>query len=346
MQINNMFEKIGDKIESLKKEAIKGNKKTAIVFTVTTKYFPDKLKILPNRNTKNFICLQLRLNDDKIVKKLGKYVDGKVDVIFVDAENKSKNCKDVFKKFIAVVKTSKVYAIKGNDFSADSAFGIIATVLGPLTSKKICVIGAGNIGSKLALKLLECGANVYIINSTKKSSLKVVKAINTIKPRECPNKVLATTRNALPSKLDCVIGFTRGIPVIDDYIVLKVKKNGIILDGGSGTISYEGIKEARKKKLKVFKLDIRMGFNSYVDLMLGSEKLISKISGSRKMNRFNIVAGGFIGNEGDIVVDSITEPTKILGVLDGKGDFYSDYSAHKENIYQLNEYIKKRFEKL
>jgi len=207
--INTMFEKIGDRLESLRREAVKENKKIAIVITITTKYFPEKLKMLPHRYTKNFICLPLRLNEDKIVRKLGKFVDGKVNVIFVDAENKSKNCKDIFKKFMGVVKASKVYAIKGNDFSADSAFGIITTILGPLTSKKICVIGAGNIGSKLALKLLECGANVYIINSTKKSSSKVAIAINTIKPSECSSEAVASTRKNLPCKLDCIIGFTR-----------------------------------------------------------------------------------------------------------------------------------------
>ena len=48
-------------------------------------------------------------------------------------------------------------------------------------------------------------------------------------------------------------------------------------------------------------------------------ELASKIMGKRQINNVNIVAGGYIGKKGDIVVDSIDSPSRIIGVADGRG---------------------------
>jgi len=335
-----VFKQLAKEIQSVKKEAYRKNQKTAIAITVTTQYFHDKLKIFPNRYFENFICLPVGLRSDKIATKLTKFADGKVDVIFVDVENKIKSCKNIFEKILRVVKKSKVYAIKGNDFSADSAYAMLCSILDSLTRKKICIIGAGNIGSKVALKLLESGAKVFIINSNRRSSVRVANAINTLKPIECSDNVIAITKKELPQDMDCVIGFTRGIPVITKEIVLRVRKGGLILDGGAGTISLDGIQEAKKKRLRILKLDIRMGFASYANLMLNTEKLVSRISGIRKINNFSIVAGGVIGNKGDVVLDSLNKPKKILGVADGKGKLLANQRLYRNNVNLVKEILK------
>jgi hypothetical protein len=41
--------------------------------------------------------------------------------------------------------------------------------------------------------------------------------------------------------------------------------------------------------------------------------------GEHTMGGYSIVAGGVIGAAGDIVVDSISRPARILGVADGQG---------------------------
>jgi len=335
-----MITKLNNQVNLIKKEALARNLKTALSITVTTHPFKDKWKIFPYREFEKFLCLPIGVKSDIVAVELIKFSDGKFDVIFVDVENKLKSCKNLFKKAFSVVKKSKIYPVKGNDFSADAAFSIVYTQLGTLSGKKICVIGAGNIGSKVGLKLVESGAKVFIINSTQHSTNRVTNAINSLKPVECTYKAIATTKKDLPYGLDCVIGFTRGIPVISKDLVLLIRKNGFILDGGSGTISLDGIKEAKKKQVKVLRLDIRMGFASYVNLMINSEKLISKITGIKKITDFNIIAGGIIGNLGDIVVDDISKPKKIFGVSDGKGGLLDDQISHKKNVKIVHEIIK------
>jgi len=293
--------------------------KIALVLTITTHPFKEEIKIFPFRYVENFVCLPIGIKSNKSATKIVKEFDGKVDTFFVDIENKLSSCYNLFEIVKRTVKTSNVYPIKGNDFSADATFAIVNYFLSGIAGKKICVIGAGNIGSKVALKLLESGAIIYIINSTKKSTQKVVNAINIIKPKECPDRAKAISKKSIPQNLDCIIGFARGSSIITKSTISNVRKGGYVLDGGLETISLSGIKEAKKRKIFLQKIDIRMGFLSNALLMLNTEKLLVKIYGKKRVDDFHIVAGGYIGNKGDIVVDSITNPTKIIGTANGEG---------------------------
>ena len=334
-----VYKKLYQNLQLIKKEAVVKNYKTALVITVTTKPTDQSITLFPIRYLDDYVCLPIGIISDVIGKKLTKYFDGKVDAIFVDSENKILKCQNIFKKIFEVVNKSKIYAIKGNDFSADSAFSLISTLLKPVVGKRICIVGAGNIGGKLALKLIECGAKVFIINSTKKSTLKMTNAINVMKPKKCMQKVLPVRDKNFPKQLDCIIGFTRGNPAITKKMIEQVKNNGLVLDGGSGTISNDAIDESKRKKLKMMRLDVRLGFISQATLMINTEKFFIETYGIKKFSNFNIIAGGYFGDKGDIVVDNIKSPKKIIGVSDGKGGLLKSHTKFKHKIKKINDFI-------
>ena len=328
-----------DALKVLNKEK-KSSKKIAVVLTITTHPFKEKIKIFPYRFVENIVCLPIGIRNNKEAKQIVKELDGKIDTFFVDTENKLTNCYNLYEIVRKMIKKSSIYPIKGNDFTADSTFSIVNYYLSSIAGKKICIIGAGNIGSKVALKLLESGAKIYIINSSKKSTMKIINAINAIKPKECPDNAIGLSKKSIPAKLDCVIGFARGIPVITKSIVSKVKNGGFVFDGGLGTISPSGICEARKRKISLQKIDIRMGFFSNVMLMINTEKLLGKIYGKKNIKNFDIVAGGYIGKKGDVVVDSITNPKQIIGIADGKGSLM-DSKQFRKNLELVKKLLKK-----
>ena len=143
-------------------------------------------------------------------------------------------------------------------------------------------------------------------------------------------------------KMDCIGGFTRGIPVINKKIVRYLKKDGLIIDGGTDNISQDGIEEAKKRNLKIIKLDVRYGFESNFRLMRNTKNLKEEVSGRKKINGINMVAGGIIGNKGDIIVDNITFPKKILGIADGLGRFEKNIEDYSEIIKKAEKTIKKK----
>ncbi len=315
----------------LKKEASKMGFKTAMVITVTTQSPVTNVEFHPFRYFDKHVCLPIGIRNSSSGLKTAKFFDGKVDAIFVDAENKLYSCENVFDKILRAIKKTRVYPIKGNDFTADSAFSIISSTLKNMVRKKIIVIGAGNIGSKLALKLTECGSQVFIMNTTRLSSSLTANAINRLKPSECRSFAIPVTKGKIPKNLDCIVGFTRGVPVVTKEIVQNLKKNGLLLDGGTGTIAESGIIEARSRNVKILRLDIRVGFSHYAGMISDTENFIRNIVGKRKVNGLHIVAGGFIGERGDIIVDNIKKPTRIIGISNGKGGIQR-HTSSDENI--------------
>ena len=314
-----MINEIDKEIKEIKKDAKKSKKKSAIVITLTTQKSNWKIRIFPVRVIKNFLCLPIGIKNDSNAKEIIKKFDGIVDVFFIDAENKLAKCQNLIKTAQKIVKKSTIYPIKGNDFTADAAYATILEIFKNINGKNFCVVGAGNIGSKVALKLIEVGSNVFILNSNFNSSKLTAAAINTLKPKECIQSAIPISISKIPEKLDGILGFTNGIPVITSQHVNKIKSGGIIFDGGTGTVTEEAIRYAKKRKLKVLKLDIRIGFESNVVLIVNTRKFVSELIGIKKMNGFNIISGGYVGDYGDVIVDNFKKPKKILGIADGKG---------------------------
>ena len=138
-------------------------------------------------------------------------VDGKVDYIFVDAEKKlpllknpdytalklfnikqsdiviSKheygNISSICNNFI---KLSRLHLYKGNDLTVETTWTFLVNFFKELSGKKFVIVGTGNIGSKLALKLVESGANITLI--PKKNSKSIIKKL--IQTKRVRSKIL------------------------------------------------------------------------------------------------------------------------------------------------------------
>lgn len=293
--------------------------KTAIVLTITTHPSTEKARLLPLRHFEEYVCLPIAIRQGSTGLEIIEEFDGRVDAFFVDVENKLKGCRNLFSKIKGRNIKSDLFPVKGNDFTADASFATIHTLLGDVAGKKICIMGAGNIGAKLALKLVESGADVHVLNSTAGSSGRVAESINVLKPVDCQDEARPATRGSLCKGLDCIVGFTRGSPVIDAKIVGHMGRGGVVIDGGTGTISPSGLKKAREMGVRALRIDIRAGFAAGASLSVNTKELLGKACGTREVKNCRIVSGGYIGESGDVIVDDISRPRRIVGIADGRG---------------------------
>jgi len=276
--------------------------------------------------------------------EIAKAIDGIVDIIAADAEKKALKIPGVDLGNIAagveeVIKKSKYFSFKANDLTVEATDAFIAQLFYRLSGKKAVIIGCGNIGSKLSLKLVERGVEVVITRRDRTALMSIAEALNIIKPQETVAKVTYTTDNLIASVgADMLIGFTPGIPAITLGMVKAMKKDGVIIDGGKGCIFPDAIKYAEDIGIRVYRIDIRAGFEGALVTMLKTEQLIKSIMGRRALNGISIVAGGAIGRKGDIIVDDINNPTTIVGVADGQGDIIFDLTKNdKEKINKLKD---------
>ena len=192
-----------------------------------------------------------------------------------------------------------------------------------LGGKKILIVGSGNIGFKIGLKLTENGSEVYLNRKNEKKLNKIVQAINIVKPigTSSSAKKIVNFRKIL-NKMDILIGATSGSPVITKKDVLKFKKNLLILDIGKGIFFKDALKLAISNKYVLYRLDVTPAYNSYLENILSTKKLNFEDNVKIiKKKKFVMATKGILTEENTLIVDNLNKPKKLYGVSDGSGSF-------------------------
>lgn len=359
--MNNFFEQLKYNIQIMK------DLNTKSVFTIaTTSKQESKPYLTPVRESDFFVVCGCVIFEQSILLKIIEIIDGEVDYIFTDSEKKiplrvhndiDDIDEEVYKQtntcgFIETgnlskicfqkIKKSKIFEYKPNDITVNATWSFLSQRLKFLSSKKISILGSGNIGSKLALKLVECGSVVSIHRQNRYKGYSIAQGLNFIKPE---NTVSSITfhENILQTTFmsDVLIGSTNGVSVIDVEIVKSIKKDAIIVDLGKNTLTKEAIEYALFKNIEIYRTDVTSAFEGFIFEAIKMDKILHDSYGKKDLGYCTIVGGGYFGSSGDIVVDSILNPKRVFGIAAGDGTFKKEYSIEdKKKINQLEEEIK------
>ena len=324
-----------------KKLAKKKNKKLAFLIGNTVKIDKSNYYFTPPRVTDKLVAFGIIVFKESYAIDACRYLDGKVDIIFADAEKKISAKKNgapgnIERRVREEISKSQIYIYKGNDLTVDSVDLIIRQYftkdLRGVAGKKIGIIGAGNIGSKIGLYLTELGAKVYLNRRNKKKLTCIVSAINYLKPSNTKEKAIAADKVTASIKSDVLVGSSDGKPVINSKMVNLLKDNSIIIDAGKGTLTKEAIQKANTRKINIFRVDIFPSLEGLISKTFSMENQIRKLSKKIKIKDVNIFNTGKLGGYGDLIVDDIDKPEIVYGVCNGKGDFLRKISKKHKNL--------------
>lgn len=305
----------------------------------------------PIRNTSKLVAGSVLVCAVDEARDVACRVDGKIQYILVDTEKKigterygANDAGNIERAVREVVSRSTVLTYKGNDLTVEAIDGFLAQFVSErprgVGGKKVAIIGAGNLGSKLALKLVERGAHVTITRRNKEKLETIVNALNLIKPRETIAQVQGTIDSeAAAEGVDILIGMTDGVPVITASMIDRLSPNAMVMDGGKGCFFQDAIRRAEQRGLTILRVDMRAGFEGQVAMLLEMERILKHSLGRRALGGISIVSGGMFGRAGEIVVDSVSRPKMVYGVADGAGDFVrslsSDEMSRMEQVRKL-----------
>tara|TARA_B100000963_G_scaffold358210_1_gene382271 strand:- start:10189 stop:11277 length:1089 start_codon:yes stop_codon:yes gene_type:complete len=350
------FEKVLlSRISDLKKIAKKEKKLSGFMIGNTSKSEKNEFYFTPLRDTKSMVVSGIIVYSETYAKKAAKYLDGKVDYILVDAEKKIPPKKNgdpsnIERRVKEVLKKTPMWVYKGNDLTVDAVDIFLTNFLKKnlrgIGGKKILIIGAGNIGFKIALQLVERGAKVYLCaRNLKKLKLKV-DTLNSIKPIhtfEKVNKIELKNVKKIAHSLDIIIGATNGKPVIKKNMLIKLKKKTILIDLGKGTFFGDAVMYANDKNHKIYRVDISVALEGQINKFLMLKKNKSIVLEKKKLLGEKLVSSGLLGGYGDIIIDDIKAPKRVLGVSDGKGDFLRKLNFRQQkNVNKIISFLKKK----
>ena len=83
------------------------------------------------------------------------------------------------------------------------------------------------------------------------------------------------------------------------------------------------------------RLDMIAGLSGEIIAALETKELIENIAGRGEINGVTVVAGGLIGKKGDVVVDSISNPNRVIGIADGIGGLIKDVEELKKYLESI-----------
>ena len=333
------------------------SKLTGFCIGNTRKINDSGLYFSPLRRTSRLIAGSSIVYDVSQAVAVARAVDGMVDYVLVDTEKKISNelygldnVGNVERAVRETVKHSRVLTYKGNDLTVDSIENMIVQILSTyprgLSGKRAAIIGAGNLGSKLALKLVERGMDVSLIRRDRVKLKAIVTALNIIKPAETIANVTAGEDNLSTAQgADLLVGLTHGTPVITIAMIDALAHGAVLLDGGKGCCEPEAILRAQEKDIPVYRADIRPGFEGHMGMILETKRIVEYALGRTEFDAVPVVSGGLLARPNEVVVDSITDPHAVFGIANGLGDFVrvlDDNQAHRLQV--VHNYILRKCE--
>jgi 4-hydroxy-2-oxovalerate aldolase len=136
--------------------------------------------------------------------------------------------------------------------------------------------------------------------------------------------------STIPEKLDAVIALSPRKPIIDADRVQRLSEDTLLFDAGIGSLHPEAIIEAEKRGLRVVRIDFRPTIAAVARELIHMRGVVKNQMGRGTWDGVGVVAGGVIGNRGEIIVDNFSHPTRIIGVADGTGGIESIDESSKD----------------
>jgi hypothetical protein len=329
------------------KGALNSGRKTGFFIGSTRKYSPDSYQLTPIRQSSLLLAGSALVSSAEQAEQLTVLLDGRVDFIFVDSEKKipesawgsadAGNIEISVRKFC---KRSKIITYKANDLAVQAIDKFVAEMCNGFAKgiggTQVAILGLGNIGSKVALALVERGANVRCYRRNPIALEGIVAGLNAIKPSETLAKIMAC-RSALEATLgaDIVIGLTPGTPVVTKEVVSGMRAGGFVLDGGRGTVSEEAIVLALERGIMAFRGDVQTVISGEIDNLLRVHTLVGGGFTRRTVGGLEIVSSGLLAKRGEVVVDNAERPRQIFGIADGAGDLLPGEKGQEQKYLEL-----------
>lgn len=270
----------------------------------------------------------------------------KFDKSFIEREAKSSiEYGNISAAVREIIDQDKVIEYKPNDITVEAIWTFLSIKLSKLSGKRIAIFGCGNIGFKLALKLVESGVDIALHRRNSKKGIIMANSINLVKPK---TTIASATYFSSPIEAsfnaDVLIGTANsGTPVISWEMIQAISSRGIVIDVGKGNIEKVAIQMASDKDIEVLRGDISASLYGFISHRQQMQYTIqNKIGRSEIQPGIKIVSGGIFGRSGEIVVDNYSSPGIIYGIADGYGRMKTTLNSEdKKNIKILKKSISK-----
>ena len=313
-------------------EGFDGNK--IVVLATTANKNNKNVHIGPLKSYSSDVAINLVFSNLKNLSEIINIFDGNIDLFAIDTEVKN-NINNFKMEATKYIKKSSLFYFKPNDYTLTAAEIFISHLTNHKLLSRTLICGLGNIGTKLALKLVEMGIIVEIIEKkNNEKAKKIAEVINLISSSQI--KIDVSDSNKSKKVLDIILFCNSAKYEIKKNIISRITSETIIIDIGMGVIGPKSKEIFINLGCSIYSLNTEPGFWGVYTTYNQFSKIFKGFGRKIINEKLVIVSIGVYGNKGDILVDNINEVTKVFGICNGEGSLMENEtklpSARKINL--------------
>ncbi|WP_421900069.1 hypothetical protein [Maridesulfovibrio sp.] len=260
--------------------------------------------------------------------------NGKVPSLLVDDDVIDFIPKPLSEVALQYAPDNQIYSYSDSSTWASSVVEMVIEKFGPVRDKKFILHGHGNVLQHAGWALSQFGSILYFIDPHEKEKASLWNICH-----KNDNHPQAPSPADQDTPVSALVSFARDTLQLKKEHILHWKPE-LVIDAGIGGISPAAIAEATMRNIPIIRPDMRASITAKLHALQGARNLIRTDMGRKQIEDIHIVGGGYLGQAGDIVVDSIGNPTRVIGIATGDG--FVDYELsdeHKKKIERIWKHI-------
>jgi hypothetical protein len=266
---------------------------------------------LPDRIDRGRRIAALQVETDDQARDVLRRLDRPGLLFVVDVERKQEV--DLLRVARAEVVRGRYTTVKANDVTVDALDAVISHHLGTdLVDVVVALVGTGNLGFKSALRLAERGAQVSLVGRDAAKAELLCRALNAILPRFNHHFV----EPGVPDVVRVLIVAATARHVVDEGWLDRLADRALCIDVGIDNFAPGFVASANERGHTCLRLDVRAAGSA---LHIDPNPFFTDVAGRSVIAGHDVVAGGYLGRRGEIVLDQIKEPRQVVGLANGTG---------------------------
>lgn len=329
---------LGTVLKELRARAVKAAKFSAL--NVVTAETPlEEFRVSGNiHSTQSHVVGSVTLSNDEHLETVLQAVDGKVDVMLLDVDRKPFGPTRPAESATRILKKTALLTYLDSRVWVEAVEDQVVRLLHEVLNDSEIVIAGDHPRSRfLALRFAERGARVTLLLDPERSSGAPVDQVRSLSRDGDELKLSYMKADAgcgfdALSKARVVVVWPASSPWFGERFAKHLSPRTYVLDAGIGTILSDGIAEAQRRGCLLMRVNIWPALTGSLSSAHESWLETRNAAGWEMLASVPVVAGGTMGQSGDVIVDSVHHPTRVIGVCDGKGGVrfrYNDKDADR-----------------
>ena len=309
------------------------NKKSVLVVLQHTKEQEIAPKFPVVRESVSNVISFVSLGDIRYIHNIVSAARGVIDKIVVDTDIKRTNSSEIVqliqKEAMAVGISVSLYS----DYSSWAVSAVQYMLANSYDGGKILILGYNALATRVMMEIIARQVHVYLLKSEYTDVQMPYDKVTRIQ--------LSSPYIHIIDAVNVQDGFTTliGCSLMEQNANIALCENiafKYIYDVGIHNFTKDFIQHQRTLGAKLYRSDDRAGLAGNIINIMETDYMLQNMVGRVSLPTMQLVSGGYIGAEGDIVVDNVHNPKCILGVAAGDGTFKTTLSnEEQEHITKL-----------